>query len=180
MKLVNNLPMYLAFINVLQQRTFKICIARERWGERWHSYAAAPDLSGGAPHQKKGPRPTPTEKRAPHQKGPPQHIRVFSHMYNMCVPLSHFFGKENLFVDAIKLSVVQMAVFYMYIISYCDETTIKLIGFLKSARYLNLVNARPSHIERIGLSLYSLLVDFASALLMLMNRDTMISVLYIA
>ena len=35
----------------------------------------------------------------------------------------------------------------------------------KSVRHLNLVKARPSHVERISLRLYSLLVDFASALL---------------
>jgi len=35
----------------------------------------------------------------------------------------------------------------------------------KSVRYLNLVNARPSHVEHVGLRLYSLVEDFASALL---------------
>jgi len=34
----------------------------------------------------------------------------------------------------------------------------------KPVRYLNLVNARPSHVENISLPLYSLLVEFASAL----------------
>jgi len=33
----------------------------------------------------------------------------------------------------------------------------------KSARYLNLMNARLSHAEPISLRLYSFLVDFASA-----------------
>jgi len=36
-----------------------------------------------------------------------------------------------LFVDAIKLSVDQTAVCHLYIIWYCDETTITLIAFLK-------------------------------------------------
>jgi len=35
----------------------------------------------------------------------------------------------------------------------------------KSVRYLNVMNARPSHVEHISLRLYSFLVDFASALL---------------
>jgi len=30
---------------------------------------------------------------------------------------------------------------------------------------MNLVNARPSHVERVSLRLYSLLVDYASAFL---------------
>ena len=53
------------------------------------------------------------------------------------------------------------------IIWYCDETTISLhlLFSWKSVRYLNPVNARPSHVERISLRFYSLLVDFASALL---------------
>jgi len=33
-----------------------------------------------------------------------------------------FISEESLFVDAIKLSVVQTAVFHLYIIWYCDET----------------------------------------------------------
>jgi len=49
----------------------------------------------------------------------------------MCVPLSHFYEREKFFVDAIKLSVVQTAVFHLYIIWYCDEKTITLIVFLK-------------------------------------------------
>jgi len=36
-----------------------------------------------------------------------------------------------LFEDAIKLSVVQTAVFHLNIVWYCDETTITLIVFLK-------------------------------------------------
>jgi len=64
-----------------------------------------------------------------------------------------------------KLSVVQTAVFHLCKIWYCDEQKITLIVFLKSVRYLNLVNARPSHVIRISLRLYSLLVHFASALL---------------
>jgi len=72
-----------------------------------------------------------------------------------------------LFEDAIKLSVVQMAVFHLNIVWYCDDTNITLIALLpwKSVRYLNLANARSSHVECISLSLYSLLVDFASAIL---------------
>jgi len=45
-----------------------------------------------------------------------------------------FISEESLFVDAITLSVVQTAVFHLYIIWYCDETTISW----KSIRYLNL------------------------------------------
>jgi len=64
-----------------------------------------------------------------------------------------------------KLSVVQTAVFHLCNIWYCNEKTITLIIFLTSVRYLNLVNARASHVVRISLRLYSLLVDFAFALL---------------
>jgi len=41
----------------------------------------------------------------------------------------------------------------------------QLLVSWKSIRYLNLVNARPSHVERISLCLHSFLVDFASAFL---------------
>jgi len=70
-----------------------------------------------------------------------------------------FISEKNLFVDAIKLSVVQTAVFHLM------KQLLHLLFSWKSVRYLNLVNARPSHVERISLRLYSLLVDFASALL---------------
>ena len=49
-----------------------------------------------------------------------------------------FISEESLFVDAIKLSFIQTAVFHLYIIWYCDETTITLTAFWKSVRYLNL------------------------------------------
>ena len=78
-----------------------------------------------------------------------------------------FISEEILFLDAIKLSVVQRAVFYLYSILF-DIVTKQLLHLLfgwKAVRYLNLVNARPSQVERISLRLYSLLVEFASALL---------------
>jgi len=78
--------------------------------------------------------------------------------YHLAISIS----EESLFVDAVKLSVVQTAVFYMNIIWYCDETTIALIGFLKVAQ---VSESMPSQVERISLRLYSLLVDFASSLL---------------
>jgi len=34
-----------------------------------------------------------------------------------------------------------------------------------SVKYLNLVNAKPSHVEHLSLRLYSFVVDFASTLL---------------
>jgi len=40
-------------------------------------------------------------------------------------------SKESLFVDAIELSVVQRAVFHVYIFWCCDQTTITLIICLK-------------------------------------------------
>jgi len=49
-----------------------------------------------------------------------------------------------------------------------DTVTKQLIHLLvswKSVRYLNLVNARLSHVEHVTLRLYSLLEDFASGLL---------------
>jgi len=46
------------------------------------------------------------------------------------------------------------------LVHYIDFVAIQL-----SVRYLNLVNARPIHPERISLRLHPLLVDFASALL---------------
>jgi len=69
-----------------------------------------------------------------------------------------------LFVDTIEVSVVQTAVFHMNGIWYYDETTITLIGYLKDAQ---VSESMPSHLERISLRLYSLLVDFASASLRL-------------
>jgi len=42
-----------------------------------------------------------------------------------------FISEKSLFEDAIKLSVVQTAVFHLNIVWYCDETTITLIVFLK-------------------------------------------------
>jgi len=51
-----------------------------------------------------------------HQTGSPHHVHIFSHMYDMCTPPSHFYSEKSLFVDIIKLSVVQMAVFHLYII----------------------------------------------------------------
>jgi len=76
-----------------------------------------------------------------------------------------FISAESLFVDVMKLSVVQTAVFHLYNISYRDEKTITLIVFVKSVSYLNLMNAKSNHVERINLRLYSLLVDFTSTLL---------------
>ena len=53
----------------------------------------------------------------PHQTGSPHLVQIFScHMYDMCTPPSHFYSEESLFVDVIKLSVVQTAVFNLYII----------------------------------------------------------------
>jgi len=45
-------------------------------------------------------------------------------MCDMYVPLSRLIREEGLLVNAIKLSVVHTAVFHLYIIWYCDETTI--------------------------------------------------------
>jgi len=64
-----------------------------------------------------------------------------------------------------KLSVVQTALFHLYIIWYCDETNIILIVFLKVAQVSESSDCKANHVERISLRLYSLLVDFASALL---------------
>jgi len=65
------------------------------------------------------------------------------------------------------ISVGQKAVFHLKNIWYCDEITIALTGFLKfgQAQYLNLVHARPSHVEHVSLRLYSFLEDITSALL---------------
>ena len=68
--------------------------------------------------------------QVPPPKWGPQHVHVFSHMYDMCVPLSHFYERGR-FADAIKLSVVQTAVLHFHIIWYCVNTTITLIVFLK-------------------------------------------------
>ena len=53
----------------------------------------------------------------------------------------------------------------------CPDSSISLVHYIDavtkqlSVRYLNVVNARPSHAKRISLRLHALLVDFASALL---------------
>jgi len=56
-------------------------------------------------------------KRAPHR------MHVFSHIFDMCVPLV-IFSKESLFVDAI--SVGQTAVFYLNIIWYVTKQLLHL------------------------------------------------------
>jgi len=59
------------------------------------------------------------------------------------------FSERSSFVDAVNyLSGCQTAVFHLKNISYCEETTIKLIGFLKVGQVseCTVVNARPSHI----------------------------------
>jgi len=69
-----------------------------------------------------------------------------------------------------------MAVFHLRVLF--DIVTKQLLHLLvswKSVRYPNLVNARPSHVDRISLHFDSLLVDFASALLRL-HRSHMSSI----
>ena len=72
----------------------------------------------------KGPGP-----RSPHLKGAPHHVHVFSLMYDMCVPLVVLLARKVCLQTL--LSVVQTAVFHLYIIRYCDETTITQLVFLK-------------------------------------------------
>ena len=72
-----------------------------------------------------------------------------------------FINEEiSLFEDAFTLSVVQTAVSHLNIVM---KQLLRLLSW-KPVRYLNLVNANLSHVERTNLRLYSLLVDFASAL----------------
>jgi len=83
----------------------------------------------------------------------------------MCMPLSSFIGEESLFVDAIGRPDGSISLCILF-----DIVTKQLLHLLfsrKPAMYLNLVNSRSreSHAERVSLRLYSLLVDFASALL---------------
>ena len=57
-----------------------------------------------------------------------------------------------------------MAVFHLNIFHIVKKQLLHLLLSRKSTWYLNLVNARSSHVERISLRLYSLSVDVASAL----------------
>jgi len=66
-------------------------------------------LRAGFRGDPRDPGPGPPPKRAPH------HVHVFSHMYDMRATLSFLFARK-VFVDAIKLSVVQSAVFHLCII----------------------------------------------------------------
>jgi len=79
--------------------------------------------------------------------GAPHHVHVLSHMCVMCVPLRHIYRGKN------------------YCRKLLDIVTKQLLHLLvsrKSFKYLNLVNARPIHVERISLRLYySCLVNFA-------------------
>jgi len=59
-----------------------------------------------------------------------------------------------------------MAVFNLRVLfDIVKKQLLPLLVSWKTARYPNLVNARPSHVEGISLRFDSSLVDFASALL---------------
>jgi len=71
-----------------------------------------------------------------------------------------------LFVDAIKLyGSSRGQEFTCILFDIVTKQLLRLLFSCKSVRYLNLVNARPSHAEHISLRLYMLLVDFVFALL---------------
>jgi len=97
------------------------CFFLYKWAERYLSQKSAPDLGGP-----KGPGP-----RVPHQEGAPTMFMCLTIHTTCACHLVIFISEESLFVDAIKLSVVQTAVFHLNIIWYCDETTTTLIVFLK-------------------------------------------------
>jgi len=100
----------------------------------------------------------------PPTKEDPHHVHVFSHTCDMWVSLSHF-SEESLFVGAINYHSAKQQYFTWRIFDIATKQLLHLLLSWKSVRYLNLVNARPSHVEHVSLRLYSFLVDFASALL---------------
>ena len=67
----------------------------------------------------------------PTNKGSPTTFVYLAICTTCACHLVIFISDESLFADAIKLSVVQTAIFHLYIIWYCDETTITIIVFLK-------------------------------------------------
>jgi len=103
----------------------------------------APDLGGGAG---------------------PHHVHVFSNMYDMTVPLTHFYQRGKFVCRHLNYRSSSRQYFSCILFDIVTKQLLHLLFPGKSVRYLNLVNARSSHVERISLSLYSLLVDFASTL----------------
>ena len=61
--------------------------------------------------------------------------------------------EESLFVDAIRLPIGQTAVFHLNI---GTKQVLHLLVSWKSVRYLNMLNARPSRVERISLRVHIL------------------------
>ena len=108
----------------------------------------APDFGGG---------------RVPHQKGAPTMFICLT-ICATCACQLILFIEESLFVCVINHigQADSSTSLKYYLILWPNK---HLLVSWQSVRYLNLVNARPSHVERISLRLYSFLVDFASALL---------------
>jgi len=75
------------------------------------------------------------------------------------------FSEKSLFVDAINYRSAKQQYSTWRIFDIVTKQLLHLLVSWKSVRYLNLVNAMPSHVEHVSLRLYSYLVDFASALL---------------
>ena len=94
----------------------------------------------------------------------PHHVHVFSHMYDMTVPLTHFYQRGKFVCRHLNYRSSSGQYFSCILFDIVTKQLLHLLFPGKSVRYLNLANARSSHVERISLSLYSLLVDFASTL----------------
>jgi len=75
------------------------------------------------------------------------------------------FSKESLCVNAIDCRSARRQYFTWILFDAVTKWLSHLLVSWKSVRYLNLVNVRLSHVERISLRLHSFLVDFASVLL---------------
>ena len=96
------------------------------WSDAAVSQVSTQSGSAGFRGGPRGPGPSP-----PTKKGPPTMFMCLAIWTTCACHLFIFINEESLFAGAIKLSVIQTAVFHLYIIWYCDETTITLIVFLE-------------------------------------------------
>jgi len=120
-----------------------------------HRKVSAPDLGEAQGAWVQGPPP----KRSPH------HVHGFSHMCDMGVPLSHFYREKFVCRRYLLHRSAKQQYFTWRRFDIVTKQPLHLLVSWKSARYLNLVNAKPSYVEHASFRLSSFLADFASALL---------------
>ena len=112
-------------------------------------FETAPDLGGGP----RGPVP-----------GPPTMPMCLAICTTCACHLVVFISEESLFEALLNYRSSRRQYFTWILFDIVPKQLLHLLFSWKSVRYLNLVNARSSHVERTSLRVYSLLLDFASAL----------------